>query len=259
VEPPRAGQSPPVRITLPDGEMVDSRQPDVDRVRSRVLGREVTLTTEAPAGAMREADRTPVDQDGGVEGINREDMAVAAPPGTFFDYRVLHLLTTGTLDRLRELYPGGRFEVRRFRPNLVVAPADAAAGFRENGWLGRPLSIGAEVRLDAIDHPAQGRPLPRHRDPAHAGPPQPGRQRDAGAGRGVPGRGGDLRLGAPRGRGSPGRPGRARLTRYHAPNWCAGSAAVTGSAWRHRHCGYIGLEQAANPYTREGTDAHRAR
>ncbi len=152
VEPPRAGEPPPpVRITLPDGEVVDSRELDVDRELSRVLGREVMLTAEAPAGAMREADRTPVDSHAGVEVINREDIAVAAPPGTFFDYGVLHLLTTGTLDRLRELYPQGRFEARRFRPNLVVAPADPVADFVENAWLGRPLSIGAEVRLDAID------------------------------------------------------------------------------------------------------------
>lgn len=152
VVPPQAGEPPPpVRITLPDGAVVDSREPHVDRVLSRALGREVTLAAEAPARAMREADRTPVDADAGVEVINREDIAVAAPPGTFFDYGVLHLLTTATLDRLRELYAGGRFEARRFRPNLVVAPAEAVADFVENGWLGRPLSVGAEVQVDAID------------------------------------------------------------------------------------------------------------
>lgn len=58
VEPPRAGETPPaVRITLPDGGLMDSREPDVDRVLSRALGREVTLTTETPLAAMREAGR----------------------------------------------------------------------------------------------------------------------------------------------------------------------------------------------------------
>ena len=37
------------------------------------------------------------------------------PEGTFFDCAIVHLLTTVTLDRLRELYPQGHFEVRRFR------------------------------------------------------------------------------------------------------------------------------------------------
>ena len=43
------------------------------------------------------------------------------PAGTFFDTAVVHLLTTATIDRLRGLYPPGRFEARRFRSNIVVA------------------------------------------------------------------------------------------------------------------------------------------
>jgi len=41
----------------------------------------------------------------------------------------------------------GRFEVRRFRPNVVVTPTDGQAGFIENEWVGRSLAIGDEVRL----------------------------------------------------------------------------------------------------------------
>jgi len=60
----------------------------------------------------------------------------------------VHLLTTATLDRLRELYPQGRFEVRRFRPNIVVAPASGEKNFVENDWIGHTLAIGDEVRLN---------------------------------------------------------------------------------------------------------------
>lgn len=152
VEPPLAGAPPPpVRITLPDGAVLDSRAPEADRVLSRVLGREVALTAHAPEKPLREADRTPVDGGAATEVIRRGEMALAAPAGTFFDYGVLHLLTTATLQRLRELYPGGRFEPRRFRPNLVVAMADGEADFVENGWPGRRVRVGAEVRLEAID------------------------------------------------------------------------------------------------------------
>src|SRR5881296_121957 len=35
---------------------------------------------------------------------------------------VVHVLTTATIYRLRELYPQGRFEARRVRPNIVVEP-----------------------------------------------------------------------------------------------------------------------------------------
>ena len=69
------------------------------------------------------------------------------PEGTFFDCAAIHVLTTSTLDRLRELYPGGRFEVRRFRPNIVVRATNDVSGFMENDWIGRTVRIGDEVRL----------------------------------------------------------------------------------------------------------------
>jgi uncharacterized protein YcbX len=60
---------------------------------------------------------------------------------------MVHLLTTATLDRLGELYPQGRFEVRRFRPNIVVESASEEKGFVENAWIGHTLAIGDRVRL----------------------------------------------------------------------------------------------------------------
>jgi uncharacterized protein YcbX len=70
--------------------------------------------------------------------------------GSFFDAAVVHLLTTSTMDRLRELYPQGRVEPRRFRPNIVVATA--GSDFVENDWIGRTVEIGDTVRL-AITEP----------------------------------------------------------------------------------------------------------
>jgi len=69
------------------------------------------------------------------------------PAGSFVDSSPVHLLTTATLDRLRSIYPAGRFEPRRFRPNIIVATPPQAAGFVENDWVGRQISIGARVRL----------------------------------------------------------------------------------------------------------------
>ncbi|MGE5755045.1 MAG: MOSC domain-containing protein [Planctomycetaceae bacterium] len=56
-------------------------------------------------------------------------------------------LTTATIDRLRDLYPQGRFEVRRFRPNIVVEPASGEKIFVENAWIGHRIAIGDEVCL----------------------------------------------------------------------------------------------------------------
>jgi uncharacterized protein YcbX len=60
---------------------------------------------------------------------------------------VVHLLTTATIDRLRALYPPGRFEVRRFRPNIVVSTGEDQRGFVENDWVGHAIAIGDQVRL----------------------------------------------------------------------------------------------------------------
>lgn len=69
------------------------------------------------------------------------------PAGTFFDIAVVHLITTATIDRLRTLYPEGRFEVRRFRPNIVVSTGPEDQGFVENDWIGHTVAIGDHVRL----------------------------------------------------------------------------------------------------------------
>jgi uncharacterized protein len=61
---------------------------------------------------------------------------------------MVHLLTTATLDRLRELYPQGRFEVRRFRPNIMLQLASGEKGFAENAWVGHTLTIGTTVQLN---------------------------------------------------------------------------------------------------------------
>jgi uncharacterized protein len=151
-EPPQLDAPlPPVWITLPDGAVVSSAQANIDQILSRTLGRDVTLLTEAPVSPMREANRSPIDGSASEEMILQEAMGLAAPAGTFFDHAALHVLTTATLSRLQALYSSGCFAVSRFRPNIVVAPVGDEQGFVENTWLGRPLTIGADVHLHLID------------------------------------------------------------------------------------------------------------
>jgi uncharacterized protein len=146
VEPPQAGSSmPPVRITLPDGTIATSAEDDLEETLSRALGREVTFEeAQARAEGARAEEYWP-----DMEGLDYRDTVTdfELPEGTFFDLAVVHLLTTATLNRLRELYPAGRMEVRRFRPNIVVATGPEEQGFVENDWVGRTVSIGDEVRL----------------------------------------------------------------------------------------------------------------
>jgi uncharacterized protein YcbX len=157
VDPPRPGTKvPPVRITLPEGTVVTSEQGDVNQILSRALNREVTLAaTERGHREVVESTLpnpwTPKAEEywPDMEGLDYRDTVTdfELPEGTFFDCAVVHLLTTATVERLRELYPEGRFEVRRFRPNIVVESASDVKDFVENAWIGRTLAIGHAVRL----------------------------------------------------------------------------------------------------------------
>ena len=145
VDVPHAGSKmPSVRINLPDGTLVVSDQSDVNQVLSKTLKREVKLSTVANRAAGTSEEYWP-----DMEGLDHRDTVTdfGLPEGTFFDCATVHLLTTSTLDSLRALYPEGRFEVRRFRPNIVVNTADRENGFVENDWIGRTLAIGDSVRV----------------------------------------------------------------------------------------------------------------
>jgi uncharacterized protein YcbX len=145
IEPPRAPANvPPVRITLPDGTTVTSDQGDLSPILSKALNREVTL------GAAQRQTVSAEEYWPDMEGLDHRDTVTdfTLPEETFFDCAVVHLLTTATLDRLRELYPQGRFEVRRFRPNIVVQLGSDEKSFAESAWVGHTLAIGSDVRLN---------------------------------------------------------------------------------------------------------------
>jgi uncharacterized protein YcbX len=155
------GPGSPVAISFPDGSVARSDSPTTDGALSRYLGREVALVSHATEGqALEEVwpqidGLAPVDLVESMSGGRREgddpvsDIPVSsmAPAGSFFDLTVLHVLTTATLQRLRELEPAADFDVRRYRPNVLVDVPDA--GFVENHWVGATLGIGgAEARVD---------------------------------------------------------------------------------------------------------------
>lgn len=142
---PRTGmQAPPVRITLPDGTVVNGEQPGLNQLFSKVLEREVKLFALPDVRTATAEEYWP-----DIEGLDHRDTITdfGLPEGTFFDCALVHLLTTATLDRLRELYRDGRFEVRRFRPNIVVETASRDRDFVENAWIAQVLAIGDSVRL----------------------------------------------------------------------------------------------------------------
>jgi uncharacterized protein YcbX len=132
---------PPVRITFPDGSQIFSDQDDIDYSLSKVLGQNVRLMRASLEKPSYEEYWPDIDGLAQREKLTDEIM----PSQTFFDIAVIHLLTTSTINRLRELYPEGRFEVRRFRPNIVMESASGGKEFIENLWIGKNIMIGEEI------------------------------------------------------------------------------------------------------------------
>jgi uncharacterized protein YcbX len=144
IDPPKSNEKlPPVRITLPDGRILSSEASDLNAKLSNVLGRGLRFSAVVPENPSLEEYWPNMEGLAHRETVTDESM----PKDSFFDCATMHLLTTATIDQLRELYPQGRFEVRRFRPNIVIEPSSGAKGFVENEWIGHTLAIGDEVRL----------------------------------------------------------------------------------------------------------------
>jgi len=144
VKPPQPRAAiPPVMIALPGGGSVSSDSPDASRILASALDREVALACGAPESPVLEEYWPDLETLAHRDEVTDEAM----PAATFFDCSPVHVLTTATLARLAELYPEGRFEPRRFRPNILIAAPASAPGFVENAWVGHTIAIGPEVRI----------------------------------------------------------------------------------------------------------------
>jgi uncharacterized protein YcbX len=173
---------PEVDVRLPDGSIIGSDSPEIHARLSGLLGKRVSLHRVAPAGntafyRRREPGATIIGRmarsRAGRRAISwavahtplgadvREDFARAAseplpdftdmpaeviefytPPGTFFDVSPLHIVTTATLAWMAQVNPAARWDVRRFRPNVLIETDSAGADRIEPGWIGRTMSIG---------------------------------------------------------------------------------------------------------------------
>ena len=149
--------SPRVTVTLPDGSAVAIDDPEAAPLFSAVLGREVRVVSTAPDGAlygmtfpdiegaapMEFAEMTEVevrDPEGPVSGIAVGLFA----PGTFQDVSPLHVVAASTLAALDRSEPSTAWDVRRFRPNIVIA-GETSEPFVENSWMSCEVAIGDEV------------------------------------------------------------------------------------------------------------------
>lgn len=124
-------------VTLPTGETFAIDDPAVHAALSAWLGREVRLLSPAEAGDVAyEMTFDPPNEDA-------EVFDIPAPPGTLLDLTPIHLISRSTLDACAAARPELDWDVRRFRPNLVLDLA--VEPWEEQAWVGRDLALGTAV------------------------------------------------------------------------------------------------------------------
>jgi len=138
---------PPVRISFPDGTILTNEMAECNVALSAAMRREVTLESISNRQGTLIADGEDRLHDPDNLAGSISPSGFTLPEGNFFDAAVVHLLTTASLARLAALYPAGRLEPRRFRPNILINTGDEQSGFVENDWIGRKITIGDEVHL----------------------------------------------------------------------------------------------------------------
>jgi uncharacterized protein YcbX len=158
VEPPADG-SIAAEVTFPDGSQLSIDDPKTPERLSDLIGSPVTVWPLLPADQLDHYRRgAPVLEDmeaefrrifGRTEDEPLPDVSkfpeflreFESPPGTYFDAFPLLIMTTESLHYLQQTAPGHRFDVNRFRPNLLIETGSDAA-FPERNWIGRTLKIG---------------------------------------------------------------------------------------------------------------------
>jgi len=149
-------------ITLPDGTVVALDDPDAEAALSAWLGRDVMVRRPEPTTEqVYEMTFDPPNDDA-------ELVDIPAPPGTFFDWAPIHLLSTTTLAHCAASRPDLDWDVRRFRPNLLLE-LDAEP-FAEDGWSGRRLRVGEAVLT--VRHPTVRCAMPLRAQPGLARQPE---------------------------------------------------------------------------------------
>jgi uncharacterized protein len=187
LESPVNGEIPQVVMRFPDGVELASDSADVNARLSELLGTSVSLWPRQPAtnlefyrrksklarafgklaryrafraampaltsfgkanADLREAfSREPGEPVPDISTLPPEILEFNSPLGTNFNAFPIHALTTSSLEMMKRLNPEATWDVRRFRPNILIE--SEAKGLLESEWSGQKLKIGnVELRCE---------------------------------------------------------------------------------------------------------------
>jgi uncharacterized protein YcbX len=164
---PASERMPAAEIVFPNGERILSDDTRAAEVLSKFLGRAATLWPLQPTDALDHYKRGIPDHADLMDDLREifgrlpeepmpdlsafppdllsELMQYTSPLGTYFDAFPIHILTTATLSAMKQLRPASEFDVRRFRPNLLIETVPGFEGLVEQNWCGKNLRIGSAL------------------------------------------------------------------------------------------------------------------
>ena len=167
-----AAQSGPAAplITAPDGDSASASSERINEWLSNKLNPPVTLWPLLPAHQLDHYRRGAPDTEDFAQELRtvfgrlpdeplpdltgfEELLEFESPPGTYFDAFSLSIMSQQSLTTMDQLDGDSLFDVRRFRPNLLVDIPDVDHPFPEQAWVGKTLSIGsARLKIEMTWH-----------------------------------------------------------------------------------------------------------
>jgi uncharacterized protein YcbX len=148
-----------IRIEAPDGRIFSPDDRGASSLASEILGHDVRFDNRARRDEKTTIDRETVFGDVPVASLKPEWTPETMPDyfqlatGSFLELGAVYLLSSGSIDRLRELRgPDAVVDRVRFRPNIYIESEPRWTGFVEDSWLGSRLALGEEVECRDIQH-----------------------------------------------------------------------------------------------------------
>ena len=153
-------------ITSPDGDSASASTEGINEWLSDKLNHPVTLWPLLPADQLDHYRRGAPDTEDFEQELRtvfgrlpeeplpdltgfEELLEFESPPGTYFDAFPISIMSQQSLASMNQLEGESRFDVRRFRPNLLVDIPDTDHLFPEQAWVGKTLSIGSvKLKID---------------------------------------------------------------------------------------------------------------
>ena len=153
-------------ITAPDGDSASASTEGINEWLSEKLNHPVTLWPLLPADQLDHYRRGAPDTEDFEQELRavfgrlpeeplpdltgfEELLEFESPPGTYFDAFPISIMSQQSLATMNQLEGESRFDVRRFRPNLLVDIPDTNHPFPEQAWVGKTVSLGSvQLKID---------------------------------------------------------------------------------------------------------------